>query len=181
MESLFCPSQSVLNPDHAWKHIELTSSFQFFQSIHFLWLLTAPKRFTMCLSVLAPPVRPFDLTLQYSSAPVQCSSPVLQSSAPVQYSSPVLQSSTPIQCSSPVLQSSAPVQYSSPVLQSSTPVQCSSPVLQSSAPVQYSSPVLQSSTPVQCSSPVLQSTDYRHPKFHHVLECIVFIMGVTLI
>ena len=116
MESLFCPSQSVLNPDHAWKHIELTSSFQFFQSIHFLWLLTAPKRFTMCLSVLAPPVRPFDLTLQYFSAPV------LQSSAPVQYSSPVLQSSTPVQCSSPVLQSSAPVQYSSPVLQSSTPV-----------------------------------------------------------
>ena len=29
-------------------------SFREEVSIHFLWLLTAPKRFTMCLSVLAP-------------------------------------------------------------------------------------------------------------------------------
>ena len=32
VESFFC-----LNPDHAWQH--------------FLWLLTATKRFTMCLSM----------------------------------------------------------------------------------------------------------------------------------
>ena len=60
MESFFCPF--VLNPDHAWKHrvdIKFSNLISFREevSIHFLWLLTAPKRFTMCLSVLAPSVR----------------------------------------------------------------------------------------------------------------------------
>ena len=53
VESFFCPF--VLNPDHAWKHRVDTSSFFSFReevSIHFLWLLTAPKRSSMCLSVL---------------------------------------------------------------------------------------------------------------------------------
>ena len=60
MESLFCPF--VLNPDHAWKHrvdIKFSNLISFGEeaSIHFLWLLTTQKRFTMCLSVLAPSVK----------------------------------------------------------------------------------------------------------------------------
>ena len=58
MESFFCPC-IFLNPDHAWKRrvdIKFSNLISFREevSIHFLWLLTAPKRFTMCLSVLSP-------------------------------------------------------------------------------------------------------------------------------
>ena len=57
VESFFCPF--VLNPDHVWVDIKFSNLISFREevSIHFLWLLTAPRRFTMCLSVLAPSVK----------------------------------------------------------------------------------------------------------------------------
>ena len=90
MESFFCPS--VLNRMEAYRvDIKFSNLISFREVLYTLFMaVNCPKK-VYCVFVSASPscqnnFKPFGLTLQYSSAPV------LQSSAPVQYSSPALQS-----------------------------------------------------------------------------------------
>ena len=91
MESFFYPS--VLNPDHAWKHrVDIKFSnlliFSFREEVKYTLFMAVrcPKKVYYVFFSAKNYFKPFGSTLQYSSASV------LQSSAPVQYSSPALQS-----------------------------------------------------------------------------------------
>ena len=86
VESFFCPF--VLNPDHAWKHrvdIKFSNSISFREVAKYTLFMAVncPKKVYYVLVSASPfwqnYFKPFGLTLQYSSAPVQYSSPALQS------------------------------------------------------------------------------------------------------
>ena len=94
MEGSFIPLSFLIM--HAWKHyrvdIKFSNLISFREEVKYTLFMAVncPKK-VYCVFVSASPscqnyFKPFGLTLQYSSAPV------LQSSAPVQYSSPALQS-----------------------------------------------------------------------------------------
>ena len=80
VESFFCPF--VLNPDHAWKHrvdIKFSNSISFREVAKYTLFMAVncPKKVYYVLVSASPfwqnYFKPFGLTLQYSSAPVQYS------------------------------------------------------------------------------------------------------------